>query len=250
MWQRPSRSCCRWERNSTRRSRSTDTVSSPRPWSTRSVTSSVSCTTRTTWTSWPRVGPPVSRSGSRVSEHMATTTEVERKYDVPVDFALPDLSGLRPVAAVDQPVELRLDATYYDTPGLRLAAHQVTVRRRSGGHDAGWHVKRPTGPGERTESQSPLGDSGGEVPPAIATQVRALSRGEPLAPVVRIRTRRTERPLRDAEGTVLALVAEDVVSSEALGDPALGDPALGDPALGDPAVEQHWREVEGELLDR
>jgi len=87
---------------------------------------------------------------------MATTTEVERKYDVPVDFTVPDLGRLPAVAAVDEPTEHRLDATYYDTTDLRLAANHVTLRRRSGGNDAGWHIKRPTEDGERTEEHAPL----------------------------------------------------------------------------------------------
>src|SRR5207253_3114258 len=64
--------------------------------------------------------------------------------------------------------------------------------------------------------------------------VRALSRGEPLVPVARIRTRRLERPLRAGDGTVLALVADDVVHSESTVDDQL-------------AVKE-WREVEVELV--
>ncbi len=165
---------------------------------------------------------------------MATTTEAERKYDVPGDFILPDLSRLAPVAAVDGPTEHRLDATYYDTPGLRLAAAHVTLRHRTGGTDAGWHIKRPAGDGDRTETRAPLTDPAEGVPPEVAEQVRDLSRDEPLAPVAHVRTRRLEHPLRGPDGTVLALVADDVVSTE---------------ALGDPAVVQRWREVEVELVD-
>ncbi|GAA1808481.1 CYTH and CHAD domain-containing protein [Planosporangium flavigriseum] len=165
---------------------------------------------------------------------MPTKTEVERKYEVPVDFAVPDLTGLRGVTVVDEPVEHRLDAIYYDTPGLRLAAHGVTLRRRSGGHDAGWHLKRPVRNGDRTETQVPLDGHAGEIPPAVLDEVRALSRGEPLAPVARVRTRRLERPLRAADGTVFALLADDVVSSETMGEQAL---------------VQQWRELEVELVD-
>jgi CHAD domain-containing protein len=165
---------------------------------------------------------------------MPTKTEVERKYEVPVDFALPDLTGLPGVAVVDEPTEHRLDATYYDTPGLRLAAHQVTLRQRSGGEDAGWHLKRPAGDGDRSETHVPLNGHGGEIPPAVVDEIRALSRGEPLIPVARVRTRRLERPLRAADGTVLALIADDAVTSE---------------AIGDSAVVQQWRELEVELVD-
>src|SRR5438874_5710857 len=165
---------------------------------------------------------------------MATTTEAERKYDVPGEFTLPDLSRPPAVASVDEPRELRLDATYYDTAGLCLTAAHVTLRRRAGGHDAGWTVKRPAGDGDRTETSTPLTDPAAGVPDEVADQVRDLSGGEPLAPVAHIRTRRLERPLRGPDGTVLALVADDVVATE---------------ALGEPAVVKRWREVEVELVD-
>jgi hypothetical protein len=42
---------------------------------------------------------------------MVTATVIERKYEVPVDFALPDLTQVAGVADVP---EHRLDATYYD----------------------------------------------------------------------------------------------------------------------------------------
>src|SRR5437667_125471 len=87
---------------------------------------------------------------------LCRVVEAERKYDVPGDFTLPDLSRLPAVASVDEPRELRLDATYYDTAGLCLTAAHVTLRRRAGGHDAGWTVKRPAGDGDRTETSTPL----------------------------------------------------------------------------------------------
>jgi CHAD domain-containing protein len=165
---------------------------------------------------------------------MAVQREIERKYEVPVDFAVPDLAGVNGVATVDDPVEHDLSATYYDTPGLRLAAQRITLRRRTGGHDAGWHLKRLADRGDRTETQLPLGAEADGVPAEVMAAVRVLSRGEPLQPVAHIATRRLERALRDRDGTVLALVADDVVNSE---------------AFGDPAVLQQWRELEVELVE-
>ena len=52
----------------------------------------------------------------------------------------------------------QLDAVYFDTPDHDLAAHQITLRRRTGGTDAGWHLKLPAGPDARTEVRAPLGD--------------------------------------------------------------------------------------------
>jgi CHAD domain-containing protein len=182
----------------------------------------------------PRSAPAFTRearSGTPIT--VATKTEVELKYDVPADFNLPDLAAVPGVADVGEPAERQLDAVYFDTPDLRLAAHRVTLRRRSGGSDAGWHIKRPSGT-DRTESHFELTKSLTEVPEQVAAQVRAYSRAKALQPVARIQTRRIERPLCDATGTVLALVAEDAVSSESTGE--------------NPVVQQ-WRELEVELVD-
>ncbi|MET7396041.1 CYTH and CHAD domain-containing protein [Dactylosporangium sp. NPDC005572] len=165
---------------------------------------------------------------------MAGKLEVERKYEVPADFTLPPLAGVGGVASVGDADDLRLDATYYDTPTLRLARGRVTLRRRTGGHDAGWHLKRPAG-GDRSELQVPATSSRQTKPPAAVTaQVRALSRGEALQPVARIRTHRIERALRAADGSTVALVAEDSVNTE---------------SLHGSRPERQWRELEIELVD-
>src|SRR5437764_1699868 len=142
---------------------------------------------------------------------MTTTIEVERKYEVPVDFTMPDLSALAAVAEVRPPQEHRLDATYYDTAELRLAANRMTLRHRSGGHDAGWHVKRPTGGGDRSETQLPASDPTVGVPAGVTGEVADVIGGAELAPVAHIRTRRVESRLCAADGTVLALLADDHV---------------------------------------
>ena len=83
-------------------------------------------------------------------------TEVERKYVADDGFELPPLTELmagtdgrrdREIAPVveGEPVRQRLAATYFDTADLRLAAAGLTLRRRTGGEDAGWHLKVPAG---------------------------------------------------------------------------------------------------------
>ncbi|WP_432989010.1 CHAD domain-containing protein [Dactylosporangium sp. CA-233914] len=163
---------------------------------------------------------------------MAGKLEIERKYELPDGFALPDLAGIGAVASVGDPDDQRLDAVYYDTVGLRLARGRVTLRRRTGGNDAGWHLKRPTG-GERSELQIPANARQRTPPRAVADQVRALTRGEKLAPVARIRTHRVERALRAADGTTVALLADDHVSTESLRGGAA----------------REWHELEVELVD-
>jgi CHAD domain-containing protein len=158
--------------------------------------------------------------------------EIERKYEVPGGFAVP--AEIAPDGVtLGEPAVHELRAVYYDTPDLRLARDGVAVRRRTGGTDAGWHVKRYRGAGDRDEVQLPLGGSGA-VPAAVSAEVRAVSRGARLRPMVTISTTRTERPLLDSAGRVLALVADDAVSTAVTADPAAG---------------QQWRELEVELVE-
>jgi len=69
--------------------------------------------------------------------------EVERKFTVPPDFVVPELAMHGWAVAPETTVVL--DATYYDTEDLRLARAHITLRRRVGGSDAGWHLKLPAG---------------------------------------------------------------------------------------------------------
>jgi CHAD domain-containing protein len=167
---------------------------------------------------------------------MATTTEIEQKFVAPDGFALPDLTSVPGVACVDEPVELKLDATYYDTMTLVLARHRMTLRRRRGGHDAGWHLKRPAG-GDRTELQLPATTRSRKVPDELIAEVWAMSRGDEFVPIARIRNRRMERAVRDSRGAVLALMSDDSVTSESY-----------EAAGGEPTSRQ-WHELEAELVD-
>jgi CHAD domain-containing protein len=155
---------------------------------------------------------------------MISHLEIEHKYDVEPDTPLPDLRGL---AEPGEPVTYLLTARYLDTPDLRLAAHGITLRRRTGGPDDGWHLKLPAGRDARHELREPPGD---DVPDRFATLVAAHTRGRPLVPVATLETRRTVVALRGPDGEVLAEVADDTVT---------GRPK--------DAPEQRWREVEVEL---
>jgi CHAD domain-containing protein len=159
-------------------------------------------------------------------------SEIERKYEVPPDFAVD--SRLAPAGTtLGEPATHDLVAVYYDTADLRLAADKVALRRRTGGTDAGWHVKRYRAPDERDEVQLPAGRTAAGLA-AVGAEVRAISRGATLRPTVKMATRRTEWPLLDPDGRVLALVADDEVASE---------------VVADPAAAQRWRELEVELVD-
>ena len=147
-------------------------------------------------------------------------TETERKYEAPQEAALPDLAGLPDVAGESDPEEQTLRAQYYDTHDLRLLRHGITLRRRTGGSDAGWHLKLPLGGDSRSEIRLPPGRSSRQVPGELAGLVRAFTRGAELRPLARITTVRQRRVLLDEAGDSLAEVADDDVSAQAVGEAA------------------------------
>lgn len=177
------------------------------------------------------------RTSSNRAGRPRQATEIEQKYELPEGFAVPDLTGLPGVATVDDPVRHRLDATYFDTRDLRLLAARRTLRRRTGGTDAGWHLKEPAdAPGARTEVTLPPGRSVRTVPAALRDAVAVHTRGRDLEPVARLATTRTVHLLRDADGAPLAEVSLDEVEATAHG------------VDGGRSVST-WRELEVELVD-
>ena len=157
--------------------------------------------------------------------------EIESKYDVDEHATLPALHELPGVASVAQPVELQLEAVYFDTAAYDLAAAKVTLRRRTGGEDDGWHVKLPISSGERLEIRHPLGRAVRKVPIQVVRTVRVHVRDNELVPVVTLATRRIVHRLLDADGEVLAEVSDDEVTSTVDG------------------ATESWREWEVELVN-
>ena len=171
--------------------------------------------------------------------------EVERKYDVVGGTAVLDameiMTGTAGVAAVSLQNEQLLGAVYYDTADLRLIGAGITLRRRTGGQDAGWHLKLPAGAGTRDEIRLPLAGPGGNpaagaaggrtavpmtsaddaVPGEFAALVRAYTRGVALTPVVRIQTSRRVLRLLDGARQILAEIAADHVLAEPAGGSAV-----------------------------
>jgi inorganic triphosphatase YgiF len=174
-----------------------------------------------------------------------SSLEIERKYAVDAGFVLPDLSAVPGVAAVTGPHTYHLTAVYHDTPGMRLAAARVTLRRRTGGADAGWHLKLPAGAGARREVHAPLGPEGEDVPAELASLVSEQAGGEPLRPIARLQTTRTVRHLLDSAGQVLAEVADDEVTGSLPGQGSSKTEGPRNPVAWPAAVA--WREVEIEL---
>ncbi|WOX09655.1 CYTH and CHAD domain-containing protein [Streptomyces sp. N50] len=159
-----------------------------------------------------------------------TKREIERKYESD-DSGLPDLTGVAGVKAVIDKGVMNLDAVYYDTADERLAAAALTLRRRTGGDDAGWHLKVPVAPGVRDEIREPLSDT---VPDTLAALVRSRVREAELLPAVRLRSDRDVRHLMDAQGKLLAEVSVDAVHAE---------------RLTEGGGTAQWTEIEVELAD-
>ncbi|WP_344792347.1 CYTH domain-containing protein [Gryllotalpicola daejeonensis] len=163
--------------------------------------------------------------------------EIERKYDVDSAARMPSLIGAGRVASADEADAFDLDATYFDTPELTLAGQRVAVRRRVGGHDAGWHIKWPPLAEGRREQQFPLGEGeGAELPAEVRAALGGLVGDSPLVPIARVQNHRVATVLRDADGEALVELADDhVVATDLRSGATQG-------------TERRWQEWEVELL--
>jgi len=194
---------------------------------------------------------------------MADHLEIEQKFDVDPDFKLPDFAdvnarlgeGARKVTAA-APVLHLLSATYFDTADGRLAASKITLRRRVGGTDEGWHLKLPSVPqppadaqlqadaqlpagvSSRVEVHAPLDAATGDdsagprvVPERLAARVAKVTGGLPLNPIATLDTERTVVTLNGHDGRPLAEIADDAVTARLVPS---GEPL-------------RWREIEVEV---
>lgn len=155
---------------------------------------------------------------------------------------------------MSDPVVHELDATYYDTAELDLLRSRMTLRRRTGGPDAGWHLKLPSAADgdsaaapvggaartpvkARTEVGLPLSaGEPGDIPAELLALTRGAARGRPLRPVARLRNSRTVRHLLTADGTPAVEVADDQVTADTLDGPIATRRST------------RWRELEVELV--
>lgn len=161
--------------------------------------------------------------------------ESERKFDIGAGDPLPALGE---IVAVGTAREHRMRAVYLDTTDLLLIRSTITLRRREGGSDAGWHLKLPRPDGSRLEVHAPLADGPGRllVPEGHRAEIAAALGGAwpagadgALLPAATLSTYRTEIDLVDAEGRVLAQLCDDTVTALPEG--------------------RTWRELEVELVE-
>ena len=180
---------------------------------------------------------------------LKTVREIERKYESAEPLgpdlvaALAEAAGCVPPTA--PPAQFDLSAVYYDTTDLRLIRSRLTLRRRRGGSDAGWHLKLPAGgasdSGDRDEVRLPLGRY--RKPPAeLVALSRAAHRNAALAPVAELDTVRREWTLCEPDGHAVATVTDDRVTARTL----VPGPDGGTGVDTDP---RHWAEIEVELAE-
>jgi CHAD domain-containing protein len=146
---------------------------------------------------------------------VSTVREVEHKFRVHGLFRIPDLSTVTAVSAVDDDGTIELESAYYDTADLRLAREGMTLRRRAGGDDAGWHLKVPVAGTVETRDELRLPLDAGDVgtpPPELLHTVRAIVRQSPVDLVATLRTTRRKLLLSSGSGEPAAELVDDTVS--------------------------------------
>ena len=117
---------------------------------------------------------------------MADHLEIEQKFDADPDLERPDFDAVTAGVAAAAPVLHHLSATYFDTADGRLQAAKITLRRRTGGTDAGWHLKLPAGgpPRRRRGPRGRLHPPRGARAPRVRWYRRRGGAGRPRAPRV------------------------------------------------------------------
>lgn len=161
-----------------------------------------------------------------------SVTEIETKYELPDGAELPSFDRIPQVSGTRQAPVQDLEADYYDTADLRLIRAGITLRRRRGGQDAGWHLKLPQAADSRLEIRLPLGRTGARVPRELSELVRVHTRGMALGPVAKLVTVRQLTILLGESGESLAEVAADDVQAT---------------VPGESAAPSRWHELEVEL---
>ena len=155
------------------------------------------------------------KSGAR--SDLVTQREIEHKFSVAALFVLPDIS-LGGTFAVTTEAPITQTALYFDTSDLKLFRWGITLRRRDGGKDAGWHLKLPVESGGgarhvRDELQLPLSaGTSASVPETFTRLLPGFLRGTTLHHVVTLRTVRQAHVICDAAGVELAELVDDTVS--------------------------------------
>lgn len=143
--------------------------------------------------------------------------EVEAKFAVAESTLTPELTRLEEVDSIGEVNNHSLSAIYYDTEDLRLTRNKITLRRRTGGNDDGWHLKVP-GDGGRKEIHAELGepvDGMYRVPDELLGHVRSIIRHNDVEPIAQVDNKRTESTLMRG-GSPVAEFCDDHVTAWSL----------------------------------
>jgi CHAD domain-containing protein len=162
-----------------------------------------------------------------------THREIETKFDVAPDFTIGDLAEFAEFAGHGSSVHsqtVQLASAYYDTAEQSLLRSRLTLRRRTGETDTGWHLKVP-GAGFRTELHWPLAGND-EAPEELRRLIRPFTGGADLLPTVTLKTTRTAHRAIAADGRLVFELADDEVRAV---------------SEGVPVMTPRWRELEVEL---
>jgi len=139
--------------------------------------------------------------------------EREAKFDVDLDFELPDLSVL--FDRVEPKADRQMCTTYYDTADFRLWRRGISLRFRSiDGSDLGiWTVKIPASAVGATLNRTELSWEAhrDRMPPEATGILRGIVRNLPVCELVELAATRRRYELKNASSTTLAEIDDDVV---------------------------------------
>lgn len=154
---------------------------------------------------------------------MSSSYEIETKFEVDPDTKLPDLTSIDGVAQLGEKHCFHLSALYVDTEDLALTRAKITMRRRTGGKDAGWHIKLPaSGPhsgrkeihADLSAAPEPVVGQEVQVPPELWETISATTGGAKLYLIAQIDNDREETQLLDASGRAIIDFCDDRVSTQ------------------------------------
>lgn len=137
--------------------------------------------------------------------------ERERKFDVEPTFEVPDLDAAVPPGSATVRSVQQLRSDYFDTADHAVRRAGLTLRRRTGTDDVGWHLKLPDGE-HREEVHF---DPADEIPADVTRLLMGITRGAPLSVVATVETERHVTRIVDTAGGTVADLDLDHVRSTA-----------------------------------
>ena len=155
--------------------------------------------------------------------------ERERKFEVGPEFRMPDFTDIVPPGSRTEESLQRLRSEYFDTADQAVRRAGMTLRRRTGTDDVGWHLKLPHGE-HREEVHFDLSD---EIPAEVAHLLVGITGGAPLSVAAVLETERHVTRIIDSAGDPVADIDLDHVRATA-------DP-------GGRTIASAWTELEVEL---